>query len=213
LTGTPSDQQKLYNRQIEYFLELLKRYNIQNQYTRLAAVTNGNSVRAIFNFKEGNNYKTVRQFLRDITNPGEQKDTSKATNLILNDIFSVRNGAREPNTPRTVVFVVTKDTDAKLLKKDIEKIEKNDVNVILVVLGDDVAKSTFVNIVPDSNKVVFLEDSKDDKLSKTKDAVDQTIKVVLAGKNLISSCLDLLQCFIANIRDTIRLTIFPLMLP
>jgi len=90
-----------------------------------------------------------------------------------------------------VVFVVTKDTDAKLLKEDIEKIEKNDVNVILVVLGDDVAKSTFVNIVPDSNKVVFLEDSKDDKLSKTKDAVDQTIKVVLAGKNLISPCLDL----------------------
>ena len=185
LAGTSSKQQELYNRQIAYVLELLRQYNIQNQYTRLAAVTNGNSFRTIFNFKEGNNYKTVRQFFRDITNPGEQKDTSKATNLILNNIFSASNGARGLNTPRTVVFVVTKDTDIKQLKEDIKKIQKNDINLILVVLGDDINKSPFVNIVPSTKRVIFLED--DDKLSKTKDLVDQTVKVVLAGKKKLTN--------------------------
>lgn len=176
VTGTPSNQGDLYRRQISYVTELIKRYNIQDIYTRLAAVTNGNNVRTVFDFNNQAKLKKVLALLKDLQNPGKIIGTDKATNLILDSVFSAKNGARD-KVPRSVVFIVTKDTDIQTLQKNIRRMQDGGINVVMVVLGNDIDRNMFVNVLDDMKKVIFLDDS-----TKITDVVDKTVPVVLISE-------------------------------
>ena len=130
----------------------------------------------------------VLALLKDLQNPGKIIGTDKATNLIIDSIFSSKNGARE-KVPRTVIFMVTKDTDIQTLQKNIRKLQDGGVNVVMVVLGNDIDRNVFVNVLKDMKKVIFLDD-----LVNIKDSVDKTVPVVLISKLLaIFVCFSTLQ--------------------
>ena len=179
ITGTLPIQQKLYQRQILYIAQLVTRYNLQNGYTRLASVTNGNSARIIFNFKDGGvSTKKIQTLMKDLQNPGQVLSTKKATNLLFDDVFSASNSARQ-KVQRSVVFFVTISNDLAEVKENIRKLQNGGIDVTMVVIGDIgqrlINRNDLLSLVGDAKKIVFLESETTDLIAQK---VDKTVQLL-----------------------------------
>ena len=184
ITGTQSRQQKLYRSQIKYINQLVTRFNLLNGFTRLAAVTNGNTARVMFNFKDGGvSTKKIQTLMTDLQNPGQSLNVKKATSILLDDVFTASNSARRMKIQRSVIFFITlNDNDLAKVKENVQKIKDDGIDVTVVVIGDEdkqrmgSVKNALFPVVGDAKKIIFLESDENTDLVAEK--VDDTVKLI-----------------------------------
>lgn len=188
ISGTQRYQENLYQRQITYINQIVTRFNLLNGFTRLAAVTNGNVPRVMFNFIDGGvRTKKIQTLMTDLQNPGQPLNSKKVISTLLNDVFPVSNSARS-KVQRSVIFFVTLNDDLAKVKENVRKIQDRSIDVTIVVIGDadkqrlSKVRNNLLPIVGDAMKIIFLDNESTDTIAEK---VDDTVQLLSLSSKLL----------------------------
>lgn len=160
VTGTSSRDEVLYQKQISFLRDFLKRQNIDNQYTRISVANNGIAPNILFSFNDGISLDQVERYANNFINPGMPSSTDVNIRRITENMFTTQNGARGRSVPKTLLLFVTKSTNVDELKTSMKTLKDSGVKVVVVAVGNDVNKPKLLSVVEDKKNVIFIGDGR-----------------------------------------------------
>lgn len=171
MSGTDDD--KLYKKEIEFIKGMLKNYKLDPKQTLISSIVYGNDAKVEFSFSTGQSRQIIKSLLTKMNNPGKGRNLKAALDKVLTSVYTTTNGARE-NVSKSLVLFVHKDADTSDISGNIDKIKKEEIDLIIVAINRD--GKPFTTFVDDPKKLIVLENV--DDLTKS---IDDVSKATLPG--------------------------------
>lgn len=190
VSGTDRSNNELFKKQVTFISQMLKNYRIHREQTLVTGILYGPTTKISFPFSTSQDVQLLKSYFEQMKNPGAATSMQQTLKIIANDVYSGDNGARQ-NVPKTLVLFVSGNVNMANFKENVDKIKKNSVNLIIVVIDGD--GKPFRAFVDDPSKLFVFENIDDvDKL------IDPVVVKSLPGKYSIS-----LKCLLCRNSNTI----------
>ncbi|XP_072418254.1 von Willebrand factor [Chiloscyllium punctatum] len=150
-----------FNRTKEFMIKTVEKFHVTEKTTRISVIQFSDKINDEFTFVSSQSSWEVIERIRQMRfHGGEQTNTGSALSYVIEETFSLQNGAREEAPD--LVFMITSNPPSDSIINPIKAVKDNNVDLIPIVVGSDidiadfplpVVQTTYANITDIVNKV------------------------------------------------------------